>query len=85
MATKDTERDNLAIVAPSGATFKIKETKQYVPVVTLSKENDTKCLEQLISGFRRTIKCSKYGSQMSVQSNNNNLNYLIDSALIKVF
>ena len=31
-----------AIVAPSGATFKIKETKLYVPVVTLSKENDIK-------------------------------------------
>ena len=29
-----------AIIAPSGATFKIKETKWYVPVVTLSKEND---------------------------------------------
>ena len=29
-----------AIVASSGATFKIKETKWYVPVVTLSKEND---------------------------------------------
>ena len=33
---------NRAIVAPSGATFKIKETKLYVPVVTLSKENDIK-------------------------------------------
>ena len=38
---------NLAIAAPSGATFKITETKLYVPVVTLSKENDTKLLEQL--------------------------------------
>ena len=38
---------NLAIVAPSGATFKITDTKLYFPVVTLSKENDTKLLEQL--------------------------------------
>ena len=36
-----------AIVAPSGAKFKITDTKLYVPVVTLSKENDTKLLEQL--------------------------------------
>ena len=36
-----------AIVAPSGATFEIKETKLYVPVVTFSKENDIKLLEQL--------------------------------------
>ena len=33
---------NPATVAPSGATFKIKETNLYVPVVTLSKENDIK-------------------------------------------
>ena len=29
-----------AIVAPSGATFKITDTKLYVPVVSLSKKND---------------------------------------------
>ena len=45
-----------AIVAPSGATFKIKDTKLYVPVVTLSEENDTKPLEQLKTRFKRTIK-----------------------------
>ena len=57
---------NLAIVAPSGATFKITDTKLYVPVVTLSKENDTKLLEQLKTGFKRTIKWNKYRSQMTV-------------------
>ena len=45
-----------AIVASSGAKFKITDTKLYVPVVTLSKENDTKILEQLKSWFKRTIK-----------------------------
>ena len=33
---------NPAIVAPSGATFKITDTKVYVPVVTLLNENDKK-------------------------------------------
>ena len=37
--TVDTDA-NPAIVAPSGATFKITDTKLYVSVVTLSKEND---------------------------------------------
>ena len=60
------------------ATFEITDTKLYVPVVTLSKENDIKLLEKLKSGFKRTIKWNKYRSQMPVQSNNNNLNYLID-------
>ena len=44
-----------AIVAPSGAKFKVIDTKLYVPVVTLSKENDTKLSEQLKSGFKKTI------------------------------
>ena len=30
--------DNPSIVAPSGATFKITDTKLYVPVVTLSED-----------------------------------------------
>ena len=49
-----------SIVAPSGATFKITDTKLYVPVVTLSKENHIKPLEQLKTGFKKTIKCNKY-------------------------
>ena len=69
---------NPAIVAPSSAKFKITDTKVYVPVVTLSKENDTKLLEQLKTGFKRTIKWSKYRSQMIIQPQDSNLNYLID-------
>ena len=69
--------------APTGLEFHIKDTKLYVPLVTLSKENDIKLLEQLKSGFERTIKWNKYRSQMSVQSNNNNLNYLIDPKFTK--
>ena len=75
---------NQAIVAPSGATFKIKETKLYVSVVTLSKGNDIKLLEQLKSGFKRTIKWKKYRSQMTVQHQNNNLSYLIDPTFTNV-
>ena len=38
------------------AMFQITDTKLYVPFVTLSKENDIRLLEQLKSGFKRTIK-----------------------------
>ena len=44
----------------------------YVPVVTLSKQNDTKLLEQLKSGFKRTRKWNKYRLQMTVQPQKNN-------------
>ena len=75
--TVDADADP-AIIAPPGETFKITDTKLYLPVVTLSKENDIKLLEKLKSGFKKTIKWNKYRSQMTIQNNNNNLNYLID-------
>ena len=69
---------------PENATFKITDVKLFVPVVTLSKENDIQLLEQLKAGFKRTIKWNKHRSQMSIQPQNNNLNYLIDSTFTKV-
>ena len=71
-------------VSTTSATFKLTDTKLYISVLTLSKENDKKLLEQLKSGFKRTVKWNKYRSQMTVQSNNNNLNYLIDPTLTRV-
>ena len=47
---------NPAIVAPTELTFEITDTKLYVSVATLSKENDTKLLEQLKSGFKKNYK-----------------------------
>ena len=76
--------NNPAIVAPTGSGFKITDTKLYVPVVSLSKENDIKLLEQLNSGFKRTIKWNKYRSQMTIQPQNNNLNQLIDLTFTNV-
>ena len=73
-----------SIVARTELKFPIADTKLYVPVVTLSKESDKKLLEQLKSGFKRTVKWNKYRSQITIQSNNNNLNYLIDPTFTKV-
>ena len=73
-----------AIVAPTGLEFQITDTKLYVTVVTLLKENETKLLEQLKSGFKKTVKWNKCRSQMTVQSNNKNLNYLIDPTFTKI-
>ena len=69
---------------PENAIFEITDIILYVPVVTLSKENDIKLLEQLKTGFKRTIKWNKYRSQMSIQPQNNNLNYLIDPTFTNV-
>ena len=81
---RDEPSNPLSSNSPSGAIFQIADTKLYVPVVTLSKENDTKLLEQLNSGFRRTIKWNKYRSQMTIQPQDNTLNYLIDPTFTNV-
>ena len=69
---------------PTNATFKITDTKLYVPVVTLSTKDDNNFLEQLKSGFKRTIKWNKYRSEMTNQTKTNHLNNLIDPTFIKV-
>ena len=69
---------------PEHVIFKITDTKLFVPVVTLSNENDVKLLEQLKSGFKRTIKWNKYRSQITIQPQNNKLNYLIDPTFMNV-
>ena len=55
-----------AIVAPTELKSEITNTILYVPVVTLSKENDIKVLEQL-TVFKRTIKWNKYRSQITIK------------------
>ena len=48
------------ISSTTGETkFKITDTKLYVPVVTLSTQVNAKLLQQLKSGFRRTINWNK--------------------------
>ena len=48
-------------------TFAIRDSKLYVPVVTLSAQDNAKQLEQLKSGFKRTIYWNKYQPKVSVQ------------------
>ena len=70
--------------SPTNATFKTRDTKLYVPVVTLSTKYDNNFLEQLKSGFKRTIKWNKYRSKMTNHTKTNHLNHLIDPTFIKV-
>ena len=74
----------LEMRVPTGAIFEIKDTKLYLPVVTLSIQDDNKLLEQLKTGFKRTIKWNKYRSEMTNQVKTNNSNYMIDPTFGKV-
>ena len=65
-------------VAPTNATLAINYFKLYMPVVTLSKDDEIKLLTNLKSGFTREIEWNKYRSQMTTEAINNNLNILIE-------
>ena len=58
--------------------FKIKDTKLYVSVVTLSIQDNAKLLQELKSGFKRTINWKKYQSNIKTYTQNRYLNHLVD-------
>ena len=64
-------------VANQGAIFSITDTKLYVPVVTLSTQDNAKLLEQLKSGFKKTINWNKYQPKVSTVRPNQYLYFLI--------
>ena len=65
-------------VQNQNATFAITDTKLYVPVVTLSTQENTKFLQQLKSGFKRVINWNKYLSKPELLAQNPNLNHLVE-------
>ena len=69
---------------PTSATLSITDCKLYVPVVTLSKDDEIKLLTNLKSGFKREIIWNKYRLQMTTEEANNNLNILIDPTFTNV-
>ena len=50
-AHNDADSPRVALRFPGNATFKITDTKLYVPVVALSTQDDNKLLEQLKTRF----------------------------------
>ena len=60
------------------ATFAITDTKLFVPVVTLSTQENTKFFQQLKSGFKRVINWNKYLSKPELLAQNPNLNHFVE-------
>ena len=61
--------------------FTITETNLYVPVVTLSTQDNAKLLPQLKAGFKRTISWNKYLPKPELLARNTNLRHLIESSV----
>ena len=79
-----TRSENCVIINTNAAnqnpTFTITEPNLYVPVVTLSTQDNAKLLPQLESGFKRTISWNKYLAKPELLAQNANLNHLIESS-----
>ena len=67
------------ITESNGAgTFAITDKKLYVPLVTLSMQENTKFFQQLKSGFKRVINWNKYLSKPELLAQNPNFNHLVE-------
>ena len=73
---------NCVIISANNAyqvpTFTITKTNLYVPVVTLSTQDNSKLLPQLKKGFKSTITWNKYLIKPELLAQNANLNHLIE-------
>ena len=66
------------VIVTGNSKFEITDAKLYVPVVTLSAQDNEHQLQQLKIGFKRTINWNKYQSEPTIKTRNRYLNHLLD-------
>ena len=71
-------RDCVITNSTGAGKFAITEKKRYIPVVTLSTQDNAKLFPQLKSGFKRKINWNKYESDIKTFAQNRYLNHLIN-------
>ena len=59
----------VAAIQTTGTAFQINNAKLYVPVVTLSINDNIKYLENIKQGFKRTTSWNKYRSEKPHKQN----------------
>ena len=64
--------------------FRITDTKLYVQVATLSTNDNVELLQQFKPGSKRTINWNKYQSKVTIQKQNQYLDYLIDHSFLGI-
>ena len=77
-------RDCVITNSEGEVKFVIAETKLYVTVVTLSTKDNAKLLQQLKSGFKRTINWNKYESNPKRYVRNRYLNHSVNPSFKQV-
>ena len=79
--TNAANRSIKKLTGATGATFQINNAKLYVTVATLFINDNIKVLENIKQGFQRTTSWNKCRSEITTQTKNSNLDYLIDPTL----
>ena len=63
------------------ATFKITDAKRYLPIVTLSSENNAKLSKLLSEGFKRSIYRNEYNASLKDHAANSNIRERLDASI----
>ena len=69
---------DMAGIQTTSATFQINNAKPYVPVFTLSINDNIKFLENIKQGFKRTYSWNKHRFEITTQPKSDNLDYVIE-------
>ena len=70
---------DMAGIQTTSATFQVNNAKPYVPVFTLSINDNIKFLENIKQGFKRTYSWNKHRSEITTQPTSDNLDYVIEA------
>ena len=67
-----------------GATLEITDAKRYIPVITLSAEDNVKLIKQLNEGFKRPVYWNKYkvidSKEITAANEEKHIRELLDSS-----
>ena len=78
--------EECVISSATGATkFKTRDTESYVPIVTLSTQDNGKVLEQLKKRFKTAINWNKYQAKVSTERQNQYLDFLSFQGVNRLF
>ena len=75
----DTNNDN-----PNRVNFTIKDTKLYVPFLTLSAKNNQKLSKFLRKGFERSVYWNEYEGKCENKDTKNEYRYFLQSSFLEV-
>ena len=76
--------DNVDNIVSNNVIFTIKDTKLYVPVITLPARDNQKLSKPLSKGFKRSIYWIEYETKIDNKNTKNKYRYFLESNFVRV-